>query len=444
MLHALSQSLAAAALLSILFGLPALFILFSERFRRLPSPRDLSTLFVILAVSGLILGLPALAVLGISVLLAVGVAWAAAEFSLDNVRYSRALTPRRLFPGEEATLAITVENRKILPLAWLRVVDPIDIRIVRNDARLEDVLAFSDGIERDDVLGRSLVTVTALGPFRALQRTYRVTARRRGVYAMGPAQVEAGDPFGIFPRRAHIGGTQEIVVFPSVYRPEDLGLPFHEMIGEIIPPSAPAEDPMFLAGGREYRPGDPLHRMNWKATARSGKLQVRVFDPSTTANIMIVLNLNTYEYMWQGVEVERMESTISIAASLASWAIDRGYAAGMRATGTVNNSDSAIRIAPSAGPRQMPTILDHLARLSFNTRFPPEHVLLDETRRLDARTSLLFVTPILTSALTDLLASKKLRARVAVLYTGTASPGSIQGVPVFTAQPEGASSRAVS
>src|SRR5436305_185088 len=131
MLHAISQTLASAALLSILLGLPALYFLFSERFQRLPTARELSTLFIILARAG------------------------------------------------------------------------------------------------------------------------------------------AGDPFGIFPRQALVGETHEIVVYPTLYRPEVLGLPFHEMIGEIIPKEAPVEDPLFLAGGREYRPGDPLHRMNWKATARS-------------------------------------------------------------------------------------------------------------------------------------------------------------------------------
>lgn len=444
MAHALGQSLAAAALLSILFGLPALYILFSERFRRLPTAHELSTLFIILAVAGLILALPALAVLGISVLLAVGLAWLAAELSLDNLGYTRSVKPGRLFPGEEADIAVAIENRKFLPLAWLRIVDPIDFRIVRNDGRLDDVLTFSGEIERDDELGRSLVTVTALGPFRALDRTYRMKALRRGVYVLGPARAEAGDPFGIFPRRAWIGGTREIIVFPSLFRPEELGLPFHEMMGEIIPRSAPVEDPTFLAGGREYQPGDPLHRMNWKATARSGKLQVRVFDPSTTANLMIVLNLNTYEYLWQGVEVERMEHTISVAASLASWSGERGYGVGMRATGTVNNSDSAIRIAPSANPRQVATILDHLARLSFNTRFPPDHVLLDETRRLEARTTLVFVTPVLTTSLIDLLASRKLQNRAAVLFTGSAPPASVRGIPVYLARAEGVVARAVS
>lgn len=444
MLHTVAQTLASGAIVAIVFGLPALYFLFTERFRRLPTAQELSTLFAVLALAGLILGLPALAVLGASVLVAIGISWIMAEVALDNVQYERTLAPPRLFPGEETRLHISVRNYKFLPLAWLRIVDPIDIRVVRNDHRLDDVLTFSGGIERDDDLGRSLVTLTALGAFRALERTYTVTALKRGVYILGPARAESGDPFGIFPRKATLGTKQEIIVYPSIYRPEEQRLPFHEMIGEIRPERALVEDPTFLAGGREYQPGDPLHRMNWKATARSGKLQVRLFDPTTTANLLLVLNLNTYEYLWQGVDLDRMESAISAAASLAAWAADNGYAVGLRATGTIGNSDSALRIAPAAHPQQAATIFDHLARLTFNTRFPTEQVLLDEIGRLEARTSLIFVTPILTERQVDILLSRSLRGRVSVLFTSPGLPPGIPGLPVHRLAPSGESVRAVS
>ena len=59
------------------------------------------------------------------------------------------------------------------------------------------------------------------------------------------------------------------------------------VVGSVNVPPWPAgtslEDPIRIAGARDYRPGDPLKRMHWKATARTGELQVRLVDPSTTA-----------------------------------------------------------------------------------------------------------------------------------------------------------------
>jgi uncharacterized protein (DUF58 family) len=442
--HELAQVLADIILIALIAGLPALFFLFTDRFRRLPSPQEFASLFVMVGLAGVVLRLSALSVLAATILLAIGLAWLSAEYALLGLSYSRTMSPARLFPGEEAELTVRIENRKLLPLAWVRVIDPIETRLVRNDRRLEDVLAFSGGIERDDVRGRSLVTRTAIGPFQAVTRVYRVTGRKRGVYVLGPPAVESGDPFGMFPRRGAIGGKHEIVVYPNVYRPDEIGIPFREMIGELVPPRALVEDPMLVAGSREYRPGDPLRRVHWKATARTGDLQVRVLDPSTTANLLIVLNLNTYQHIWQGVDLERVEATIDAAASLAVWALDRGYATGIRANGTSHGADHVTRIAPSASPRQASIILDHLARLSFSGRFPPEQILLDEMRRLEAGTSLVFVTPTLTAPVIEIVASRRLANRVSLVYTGRLAPASVRGLPVHLMVPPVERSRAVS
>lgn len=439
-----AQVLADIVLIGLIGGLPAMFLLFSDRFRRLPSPEEFASLFVLVLLSGVILRISALAVLAATVLLAIGLAWLVSRYSLQNLVYSRDLSPPRLFPGEEAELTVRLENRKLLPLAWVRVVDPIEFRFVRNDRRLDEVLAFSEGVALDEVRGRSLITRTAIGPYQAVSRTYGVTGKKRGVYTLGPSAAESGDPFGIFPRRAGIGGKQEIVVYPHVYTADEIGVPFREMLGELVPPRALVEDPMLIAGSREYRPGDPLRRMHWKATARTGELQIRLLDPSTTATLLIALNLNTFQYLWQGVDIERMEATINAAASLAVWALDRGYATGIRTNGSVMGSDREIRIAPSASLRQASVILDHLARLSFSGRYAAEHILLDEARRLEARASIAFVTPILTAEILDVLTSRQLAGRVSVIYTGESAPAAVRGIPVYLMAPRGDAHRAVS
>jgi hypothetical protein len=171
---------------------------------------------------------------------------------------------------------------------------------------------------------------------------------------------------------------------------------------------------------------------------------VRLLDPSTTANLLIVVNLNTYQHVWQGVDLERMEQTIDAAASLAVWALDRGYATGIRANGAVNRTEQVARIAPSASPRQASIILDHLARLSFSGRFQPEQILLDEMRRLEAGTSLVFVTPVLTGSLVEILTSRRLANRVSLVYTGRLAPASVRGLPVHLMVPPEESGRAVS
>src|SRR5579864_6490264 len=45
--------------------------------------------------------------------------------ALTAVSYRRTLSPRRATWGETVTLRVEIENRKLLPLPWLRVADEV-------------------------------------------------------------------------------------------------------------------------------------------------------------------------------------------------------------------------------------------------------------------------------------------------------------------------------
>jgi hypothetical protein len=141
-----------------------------------------------------------------------------------------------------------------------------------------------------------------------------------------------------------------------------------------------------------------------------------------------------------------MESAINVAASLATWAIDRGFAVGMRSNGVIVSEEAmqdAPRLPPSASPKQTILLLEHLARLAFSAT-SPEHVLLDEARRLEAGTSIVFVTPILTRQLIAVLTSRRLAGRVSTVYCGRHAAPVVPGLPVYLITPPEDSSRAVS
>jgi uncharacterized protein (DUF58 family) len=206
-------------------------------------------------------------------------------------------------------------------------------------------------------------------------------------------------------------------------------------LGNLATRVALVDDPTLLAGSREYRPGDPLRRVHWKSTAHTGDLQVRVCDPSTTAKLMIVLNLNTFMHPWQGVDPNRVESVISLGASFAVWALDRGLSVGLRSNGTLAGLENAPRVAASAHPRQSALVLDHLARLSSSGRSPAENVLLQEARRSGEHHSVVFVTSILTPSLIRLLTRSPLRNRLSVIYSGRHAAPVIPGLDVYLAVP---------
>jgi len=116
--------------------------------------------------------------------------------ALTGVSYDRTLLPGRLFPGDGAELRIRIRNQKLLPLSWMSINDPVQFNVIRVTRDLSDLLRFSGGIEVSESLGHSLVNDLAIGPFGEVDRTYTLTAVQRGVYTLGPAEIETGDLFG--------------------------------------------------------------------------------------------------------------------------------------------------------------------------------------------------------------------------------------------------------
>lgn len=442
--YPLLRVLAEIAVYALLATIPVAWVLFTDRFRRPPSPSQYSVLFALAALAGVFLFVPSLSIVFGTALVAVGIAWLTGRFAFTGVSYERMLTPGRLFPGDEAALRIRIRNQKLLPLSWMSINDPVQFNVIRATQDLSDLLSFSGGIEVSENLGYSLVNNLAIGPFGEVERTYSLTAVQRGVYTLGPAEVETGDLFGVFRHKSLLGARLEVIVYPRIFRPEEIGLPFRESLGEVVARRSLYEDPTLIAGSREYRRGDPLRRVHWKATARTGELQVRFNDPSTTAKLMIVLNLNTFQHVWQGVELERMESSIDVAASLALWALQKRFSVGLRSNGVVAGAEETPRLPPSANPKQETHLLEHLARLSFSGRFSPEEILQDETRRLAEGSSLIFVTPVITPPLIQLLTSRRLVGRVSVVYCGRFAAPVVRGVPIHLVAPPLVTTRAVS
>src|SRR5512135_1994809 len=60
------------------------------------------------------------------------------KHALVGVIYHRKWRYRRGFPGERLTVQVEVTNRKLLPISWLRVIDPWPLAVGTED---EGILA---------------------------------------------------------------------------------------------------------------------------------------------------------------------------------------------------------------------------------------------------------------------------------------------------------------
>ena len=244
------------------------------------------------------------------------------RYALRHLVIVQRIDQKRAFFGEEVTLSLGVENQKLLPLPWLEIEDEIPIQLPLLTGR---------AFPTYKVNRVALVNTFSLWSYQRVTRRYRLACAARGVYTFGPASLRSGDPFGWLVREDRIAARETLLIYPLVAPIESFGLPPRHPFGEHATPRRLLEDPLRVAGVREYVPGDDPRRIHWKATARAGELRSKVYEPSSQYRLLLLLDINTYAAPWMGLDPDIQELTITAAASLGMWALDEGYAVGLLA-----------------------------------------------------------------------------------------------------------------
>lgn len=123
----------------------------------------------------------------------------------------------------------------------------------------------------------------------SLRLEYTATPRRRGVFSFGPLVIGRKDPFGLALREHPIGQRHDLVVTPrvtSLRTRGDAATRDDGSVRDLLRSLNPMSDELIA---REYRPGDPLRRVNWPATARHGEIMVRQEEQRSNPEARIVL-----------------------------------------------------------------------------------------------------------------------------------------------------------
>ena len=318
------------------------------------------------------------------------VAWLWNRWSLRGVEYTRELTVGRTFAGERVSVSVTVTNRKALPVPWLRVDDsfPGGLVLIGRDLK-------PSGSANQPFLRY----LASLGPYERIRWRYDIDCPQRGFYFLGPVQIHSGDMLGFFARRQPLRLQTRLIVYPRVRPLPELGFPNKNPFGEKGTRRHIVEDPSRTVGVREYHPEDSIKRVHWKASARHGELQVKVYQPIVTQQLVVFLNVASFAQPWLGIMPERQEQAISVAASIAYHATEQRFAIGLIANGSVPHSDQSIKVLPGRAPDQLMRILEALAAVTGFATTSIEDLLGAESPRLALGATLVVVTTVVSERL---------------------------------------------
>jgi uncharacterized protein (DUF58 family) len=261
-------------------------------------------------------------------------AWGA--LGLLRLELSLSCDALRLFPGDSFELRARIVNRKILP-AWMR------FELTRPQALSPD--------RAEELVGEAV-----LFPYEAAVISWKFRADRRGVHRLGPARLVAGDLLGLYRSEKAWPFEHEIVVFPRLSRIGDLELPFRDYFG-IRPAKGIIEDPAWYEGTREYSGYKPAKNIHWKASARFGVLQEKIFEPTSHQKIFFLFDGEGFE----GAEgSDDFEAALEILGSLAARYAEAGASFAIATDRLVRNFPAVLPLG--RGPEHLGRVLELLAR----------------------------------------------------------------------------------
>ncbi|MEO7348837.1 MAG: DUF58 domain-containing protein [Terrimesophilobacter sp.] len=182
----------------------------------------------------------------------------------------------------------------------------------------------------------------------AVELHYDFSPPRRGVALLGPVVVERADPFGFARSEWALGERQRVVVAPELV---DLALGLtdlatHTGAAQLFHHRALAGDHDIMT--RDYRAGDAMGRVHWKASAHHGQLMVREDDKRSHAEAAIVVDTRRGSWRdvsrsqsFERVESEGFEWALSMTSSLRDFFVRSGLRVRTVETAVTQLADAA-------------------------------------------------------------------------------------------------------
>ncbi|BDI23782.1 DUF58 domain-containing protein [Herbiconiux sp. L3-i23] len=204
----------------------------------------------------------------------------------------RQVAPDALSVGQVATVSVTIRNESLIP---------------SPPASWRDEVPFS--VSHDF---RELPALSGRGwSGDSSTVVYRAVAQQRGRFTIGPLSVRGSDAFGLCLLERATGGVDELIVLPRILTLEGA------LAAPVALSDATIRAAMMGRGqddviARDYRPGDALRHVHWRATAHRGELMVRQEQRHDDARAVLILD-NRREH-WRSAGA--FEWAVSFAASI--------------------------------------------------------------------------------------------------------------------------------
>jgi uncharacterized protein (DUF58 family) len=169
-------------------------------------------------------------------------------------------------------------------------------------------------ITQDD---RRVTSGFILKSYQRITRRWKLKCLKRGVFTTENVTLISGDLLNFEVVSIPVRVDASLIVYPSTVDIESLFVPVNLLQSDRTVNRWIIDDPFIVAGSREYTSGDPLNRVHWPSTAKTGNLMIKKNEFTSQRSMTVLLNMQSqlYEYA-DTINKGIAELGIKVAATL--------------------------------------------------------------------------------------------------------------------------------
>ncbi|WP_457753341.1 DUF58 domain-containing protein [Thermococcus sp.] len=279
-----------------------------------------------------------------------------------DVEIKRILPHNRILEGSEIEIRLKIKANERIPS--LKIADDLPKGLELVEGKNEFLLSFTRGEEKEI--------------------SYKVKVKR-GIHEFNFIKLSYQDPFGFFKIEKTIDLYDELIGVPIV---ENVVTPYSTKgtkvtVGPL--PSPRIGEGVEFHAIREYQPGDPLKIINWKATAKIGKIMSNEYESEKKVDVILIVDA-TYK------GESTFDHLIRAAASFMLDCLNSGTSFGLLLA-----EDVPLWIRLDYGKRHFFKCIDFLSMAKPDKNnmiaYQVEHLVRS---RFPARAQLLYFSPLIT------------------------------------------------
>ena len=251
-----------------------------------------------------------------------------------------------------------VVRRKVPPM--LRQAQPFLVELTllnQSDTALSLDVIDSPPIEFTD---SAQVLILRLPPKQETIQTYSLKSFQRGAFTFGAVFYRATGPLGLVQRQGRIELPQQVHVLPDISSEgsRDLQLAMAGAIQSGRRKSARKGEGREFESLREHQRDDDFRHIDWKASAKRGKLISRQYETERDQRLMILLDTGRLMSPKIG-SYRKLDYAINASVHLAQIALHKGDLVGY----AIFNDEMTAFAEPKKGQAQMSHLVRNLTSL---------------------------------------------------------------------------------